>query len=228
MTNPYHKNHLPSKHQATKGIFHQLKRYTHSLFCFSLFSKPTAKPQKQLLSPQSSALSTILLILFALSLLAVPSPSSAKSRYVTIKYTTPEALREFNDNLTLTRDLSRMIKRRNIVTIEDEVYAKTDIIVEKVEVVLDMFPKSIQFDLVIVPTRREVAGIYKKNYGKSADHIAYYSLSQKTIYISADDTNLRVLAHEIGHMVVDHFFQVRPPYNIHELMAQFAEKHVTD
>lgn len=121
-----------------------------------------------------------------------------------------------------------MIRRKNIVTIEDEVHAKVDIIVEKVEVVLDMFPKAINFNLVIVPTDREVAGIYKKNYGKKANHIAYYSLSQKTIYISADNTSLRVLAHEIGHMVVDHFFQVRPPYNIHELMAQFAEKHVTD
>ncbi len=28
--------------------------------------------------------------------------------------------------------------------------------------------------------------------------------------------------------VVDHYYKMPTPYNIHELLAQFAEKHVTD
>ena len=120
------------------------------------------------------------------------------------------------------------MRKRNIITIEDEVYAKLDIIVEKVELALDMFPNDLNFTLVILPSTREVSGLYKQKYGKSVNHIAYYSITEKTIYISAKHTKLRVLAHEIGHMVVDHFFEVRPPYNVHELLAQFAEKHVTD
>ncbi len=170
----------------------------------------------------------ILFIVWVTSLFLSASPSLAKSRYVTIRYANPQILKDFNENLYLNRSLSRMIKRKNIVTVEDEVYAKVDLIVEKVEVVLDMFPKNINFTLVLVPTKKEIAALYKKNYGKHVNHIAYYSLSRKTIYMSVNDTRLRVLAHEIGHMIVDHFFKVRPPYNIHELMAQFAEKHVTD
>lgn len=170
------------------------------------------------------------LILLTVSFLIsfTPSSVSAKSRYVTIKYGDPQLLHEFNDNLSLGRSLSRIFRKKNVVTIEDEVQAKIDFIVEKVEVVLDMFPNNLHFTLVLLPTSKEVSGVYKKNYGKTVNHIAYYSLSQKTIYISIDDTRLKVLAHEIGHMVVDHYFKVRPPYNIHELMAQFAEKHVTD
>ena len=128
----------------------------------------------------------------------------------------------------LNRKLSRHIRKKNIVTLEDEVRAKLDFVVEKVEVVLDMFPDNLHFTLVLLPSAREVSGIYKKYYGKKVNHIAFYSLSKKTIYISVDDTKLQVLAHEIGHMVADHYFTVRPPYTIHELMAQFAEKHVTD
>ena len=157
-----------------------------------------------------------------------PDICNAESRYVTLSCRDPLLLREFNKNLYLGRNLSSMIKKKNLITIEDEVYAKINIIVEKVEVALDMFPDSLHFKLVVLPSASEVSGIYKKKYGKSVNHIAYYSMNEKTIYISADDTRLRVLAHEIGHMVVDHFFKVRPPYNIHELLAQFAEKHVTD
>jgi len=120
------------------------------------------------------------------------------------------------------------MRKNNVLTVADEVLAKTDIIVEKVQIVLDMFPNTYHIRLVLLPDSDDVARVFKKRYGKNVNHIAYYSLSEKTIYISADDTRLRVLAHEIGHSVVDHFFKVRPPYNIHELMAQFAEKHVTD
>ncbi len=150
-----------------------------------------------------------------------------KSRYATLSYPNREVLQEFNDNLRLNRKLNYAM-RKNVVTVSDEVLAKIDILIEKVQIVLDMFPDYYHVNLVLLPDDDDVARMYKRKYGKRVDHIAYYSLSEKTIYISVDDTRLRVIAHEIGHSVVDHYFKVRPPYTIHELMAQFAEKHVTD
>ncbi len=91
-----------------------------------------------------------------------------------------------------------------------------------------MFPDKMLITLVLLPDDDDVSDVYKIKYGKKQDNIAFYSLSEKTIYISVDDTNLRVLAHEMGHAVTDLYFKVRPPYKIHELMAQFAEKHITD
>ena len=154
--------------------------------------------------------------------------AARRAGYADIVYQNQEVLKEFNHNLYLGRNLSREISRKNIVTVEDEVYAKVDFIVAKVETVLDMFPEGIHFRLVILRDRGEVAKAYRQSFNKKVNYKAYYSLPQKTIYISAEDTSLRVLSHEIAHMVVDHFFEVRPPYNIHELMAQFAEKHVAD
>jgi hypothetical protein len=151
-----------------------------------------------------------------------------KGRYVTLSYSGREVLKEFNNNLRLNRKLSNYVRKNNVVTVADEVMAKVDIIVEKVQIALDMFPDKYHIRLVLLQDSDDVARVYKQRYGKNVNHIAYYSLSEKTIYISVDDTRLRVLAHEIGHSVVDHYFEVRPPYNIHELMAQFAEKHVTD
>lgn len=159
---------------------------------------------------------------------AEASGGAAKSRYVTLHYSSKQILRDFNDNLNLGRKLSYHLRNKNIVTVEDEVLAKLDVLIEKAEVVLDMFPNKMHITFVLLPTRKDVAAVYQKKYGKRVNHIAYYSLSEDTIYISVDDTKLQVIAHEIGHAVVDHYFQVRPPYNIHELMAQFTEKHITD
>lgn len=176
----------------------------------------------------SSQFSALLLFMWLFGLVAMVQAQEQNSRYATLSYTDNGVLREFNENLRLNRKLDYSKRKKNVTTVADEVLAKTDIIIEKVQVVLDMFPNKYHIRLVVLPDSSDVAAVYKKRYGKRVDHIAYYSLSEKTIYISADDANLRVLAHEVGHSVIDHFFKVRPPYNIHELMAQFAEKHVTD
>lgn len=150
------------------------------------------------------------------------------SRYVTLYYSSKELLRDFNDELYLSRSLMRSVRRKNVVLLEDEVLAKIDTVIEKAETILNMFPDNFHIDIVLLPTRRDVSKVYKRKYDKTVNYIAYYSLSEKTIYISVNNTNIRVLAHEIGHAIVDHYFKVRPPYTIHELMAQFTEKHITD
>jgi len=167
------------------------------------------------------------IFLIALPLLSSTQAQAANSRYFTVLWNKPELLREFNDNLAIGR-LNRFIQKGNIVTVEDEVYAKLDVILEKAQIVLDMFPKGIKVTLVLLPDRRAVTAMYQQKYGKAADNIAYYSLSENTIYVSVNDANLRVVTHELGHAIVNHYFTERPPYNIHELMAQFVEKHISD
>lgn len=143
-------------------------------------------------------------------------------------YASQQQLDDLNDRLELTRKLDQFVRKKNILTVEDEVLAKIDTILEKAETVLDMFPDNLHIRVVLLDSADDVARIFKEKYGKDANHIAYYSLSEDTIYISVDNARLEVLAHEMGHAIVDHYFDVRPPYNIHELMAQFTEKHITD
>lgn len=171
------------------------------------------------------------LLLFLLYFHCLPAPGvarEAKSRYTTLHYANRQLLNDFNDQIRLTRKLNYIVRKKNIVTVEDEVLAKLDTLIEKAEVVLDMFPNNMHIHVVLLEDSDDVSAVYKQKYHKKVNHIAYYSLSEDTIYISVDDAGLRVLAHELGHAIVDHYFKIRPPYNIHELMAQFTEKHITD
>jgi predicted Zn-dependent protease len=47
-----------------------------------------------------------------------------------------------------------------------------------------------------------------------------------TIYTSEQDISDSVIAHEIGHAVVDHFFTVKPPEKIGEMLAQYVDVHL--
>jgi hypothetical protein len=154
--------------------------------------------------------------------------AEAKGRYATLLYCSQQLLSDFNEEIDLGRNLGGFVRTTNIVTVEDEVLAKIDTIIEKAETILEMFPDQLHMKIVLLEKSADVARVFMGKYGKNVDYVAFYSLSEDTIYISVDDAKLSVLAHEIGHAIIDRYFKVRPPYNVHELMAQFVEKRIED
>lgn len=105
-----------------------------------------------------------------------------------------------------------------------------DTLVEQVEAALDMWPDNLRITLLLRDTAKVVQDVYRQRYGKDCDYKAFISLGRLEIVLSVADASNRVLAHEVGHAVVERFFgkERRPPYRIHELLAQYAEKHFSD
>lgn len=167
-------------------------------------------------------------LLLAFCCVATAAAAELETRYAKIFYADDELLRSFNNEVFMGGGLFFLSRRPQNLTIHDEVRNKLNNIVEKVMAVLEMFPKELRFTVVLLPDAREVQRVYRESYGKEVDFIAFYSPKQKTMYLSMRDVQLRVIAHEVGHVVVDHFFDVPPPVKIHELLAQYAETHITD
>lgn len=151
-----------------------------------------------------------------------------ESRYARVVYADEGLIRAFNEEVVPGGGLFSLGRRPQQVTVQDELRNKLNNIVEKVMAVLEMYPKNLRFTLMLLPDAREVQRVYRENFGKEVNYIAFYSPKQKTMYLSVRDVELRVIAHEIGHVVVDHYFDVPPPVKIHEVLAQFAETHISD
>jgi hypothetical protein len=149
------------------------------------------------------------------------------SRYATIIYHDRAALKKFNRSLYMGR-LSAQIRKTDQHTLEDEVAAKINFVVEKTMAVLDMFPPELRFSITIHPGTRQVQQDFKKLYKIDVNYIAFYSPSENHVFFSADNGRLRVVAHEIGHVVVENYFIISPPQHLHEVLAQYAETHITD
>ena len=172
-------------------------------------------------------------ILIALILnLAVPGiapramAETFETRYANITYSDRADLREFNKELYMGRLRSRYRVQGD--TIEDEVRAKIDFVVEKVMTVLDMYPKPLRFEIEIYPDETSVQKVFRQLYSIDVNYIAFYSPSRNKVFYSADNGNLRVVSHEIGHVVAENYFAISPPQRIHEVLAQYAEKHIMD
>lgn len=173
---------------------------------------------------------TIYVIIFMGMLIWFPCKSEAvdlESRYAIITFYDHDALKRFNSELYMGRIGSQM-RRNSGDTLEDEVISKIDFIVEKVMAALDMFLPRLKFSIVIHPDEKSVQKDFLEIYKVDVDYIAFFSPSRNKVFYSADNSSLRVVAHEIGHVVAENYFPVSPPQRIHEVMAQYAEQHVTD
>ena len=93
----------------------------------------------------------IVITIFAGLILFFPFDSHAaelESRYATITYSDDGDLRDFNHDLYMGRLKSRI--KGSTDTIEEEVVAKINFIVEKVMSTLDMFPPGLRFSIEIL------------------------------------------------------------------------------
>ena len=151
-----------------------------------------------------------------------------QSRYATINYNDRADLIRFNDELYLGGQLRARVRRKSPETVEEEVAAKIDVIVEKTMKVLDMYPLPLKFSVDILPDTEAVAAAFKRIYNVDVNYIAFYSPRLNHVFYSSGNGRLRVTCHEIGHVVVENYFKVSPPQRIHEVMAQFVEKHIND
>lgn len=110
----------------------------------------------------------------------------------------------------------------------EKVANKIDILVRKTRRVLDMYPAAFKINIKIYNNQEELNGNYKEIFEEDANYKAFYVHKFKTIYTSANNLSESVLAHEIGHSVIDSYFTVLPPPKIRELLACYVDLHLRD
>ena len=171
-------------------------------------------------------LSISALVFICLALWPLPAQADEiRSRFAAVEYDDRDALKDFNYALYMGR-LKNRVKTGD--TIEDEVAGKLDFIVNRVMQILEMYLHDLDFKIVVRSSKSGVQADFKRLYNRDVKYIAFYSPSENIVFFSAKNATLNVVAHEIGHVVAEHYFDISPPPRIHEVMAQYAEKHITD
>ena len=91
---------------------------------------------------------------------------------------------------------------------------RVDKLVNRVQMILDMWPKDFQIDIYLH------RGTLKPN------ETAYYESKTNSIHISVDYTSDGVMAHELAHASIDHYFPTPPPTKMQEILAQYVDKQL--
>ena len=104
----------------------------------------------------------------------------------------------------------------------------TDRLLKRAKEILDMWPGQMNLKIKIFKDRDTLNNEYLKIFGTKPDHKSFYIYKYDTIYTSEEDISDSILAHEMGHAIVDHYFSKVPPEKISELMAQYVDLHLED
>jgi len=103
---------------------------------------------------------------------------------------------------------------------------KVEALYERVQEILDMRGRIKKVIINIYPNKKRLHEAYYTITGRDCRIRAWYIYESNTIYINADDVHEGILAHEMAHSIIDHYFSVRPPRATAEILARYVDKHL--
>ena len=107
-------------------------------------------------------------------------------------------------------------------TPEQELAGKMDVLFRRVQEVLEMRPPSAHVTIYVKKSTDGVQAAHNACYGTGTPAIAFYIFEDNAIYASVGRLSEEVIAHEMAHCIMDHFFGMRPPRQMEEMMAVYA------
>lgn len=110
----------------------------------------------------------------------------------------------------------------------NKVAYRLDRLFKRAREILDMYPKIPDLKIKIFKDRDALADEYEKLMGTRKEYKAFYIDQHKTIYTSEEDISDSVIAHEMGHAIVDHYFSAVPPERVRELLATYVDLHLEE
>lgn len=106
------------------------------------------------------------------------------------------------------------------------VAGKMDALYERVQQILDMRGKSAKVTIQLHPDSRRLHETYQALFREQCPYRAWYLYEKKTVYVNVADVTAGMVAHEMGHHIIDHYLKVRPPAATAEILARYIDAHL--
>ena len=115
-----------------------------------------------------------------------------------------------------------------------------DTLFRRVQLILDMRQPKLKIHIRLHKDRKALYQAYLKAIGSSGSvigtrtgrarskvPIAFYWKKTNTIHVQPEKLSMEVLAHEMGHATIDHYFVIRPPPKIAEMLCHYVDKELS-
>ena len=153
--------------------------------------------------------------------------SSIKTAYFTIYYKPEVNLGRVERKISRRRFyVDTGYNPRRSSSTEEKVAHKIDILFKRAQEILDMRPRNMHPNIKIFKTQGELNDAYYKIFRTREKPISFYVYKHDTIYTCEESISDSVIAHEMGHAIVDHYFVILPPERVKEILAQYVDKHL--
>jgi hypothetical protein len=153
-----------------------------------------------------------------------------KSQLVTIYYNDEHLLEEFEDKIrpsSFTYAMNTIFLGENGTSKDASLGEFVDTLFKRVQQILDMPLPSLRVNIQLLKNQRDVSWKWASITGKPTKAPAFYWKKTNTIYLQPKVLTTGILAHEMGHAVIDHYFVIRPPSKIAEMLCEYVDKEIS-
>ena len=153
-----------------------------------------------------------------------------ETKHTIIRYRSADDLEAFDEQINYSPEEEGFIKSLFSSSepkgLPEKLARKMDALFERVQEILDMRKKMKKVKINIYSNNRQLAVAYEKLFKKSCGVRSWYLYEFKTIYSNVSDLHTGMMAHEMGHHIIDHYLIIRPPRATAEILARYVDKNL--
>jgi len=152
-----------------------------------------------------------------------------ETKHTIIQYETINDLKKFDGKIDYSTGeftLKSLFSASDSKDPAGSINKKVDLLFERVQEILDMRRRTRKVIINLYPNKQRLHNAYFTITGTKCHIRAWYIYESNTIYINKDDVHTGMLAHEMAHSIIDHYFSARPPSATAEILARYVDKHL--
>ncbi len=160
-----------------------------------------------------------------------PTWQNIETKHTIIHYQTLDDLKTFNKKVvyySARLSLKHLFSPSGSDNLTDNLKKKVDALYERVQEILDMRKRMKKIIINIYHDKKQLHATFYKIYRKKCLFRALYIYKYNTVYINVENLHEGMLAHEMAHAIIDHYFSARPPKATAEILARYADRHLLD
>ncbi|MFC1830814.1 hypothetical protein ACFL0S_02185 [Thermodesulfobacteriota bacterium] len=160
--------------------------------------------------------------------LADDSQYQIKTKYTYLVFNSVEDMVVFNRKINYPSGsfFKRFFSNQSAAEAKNELVEKVDLLFEKVLLILGMDNQIKKIRVRLLSNEEQLEEVFKKIFQKEKNVRAWYVYELNSVFLHVGDVNAGMLAHELGHAIIDHFFSVQPPRATAEILTGYVDDHL--
>jgi hypothetical protein len=122
--------------------------------------------------------------------------------------------------------LSSIFSSSSLQDSQNTLVRKVDALFQKVQRILDMRKEMRKIRIRVYSNAAQLHAAYEKIYKEKCEVRGWYVYEFNTVFLNVEDVHEGMLAHELGHAIIDHYLSVRPPRATAEILAKYVDMHL--
>ncbi len=154
-----------------------------------------------------------------------------ETRYTTVRYQDLKSLLQFEKNVKFGLAVWQpepSFSDKKTALRAGLLSQKIDRIFQRAQTILGMHKKMAKITINVYGNRRLLEAAYTEMFSEACGVPAWYAHANGTVYLSAEDINAGMLAHELAHAVIDSYLLLQPPAASAEIIARHVDRHIHD